>query len=78
MAGGRAELGRRSLNALTRVPEDNAYHCGFVRGKSVQLPERWKDNEQMRRLGKLREGEYGFYMNGTLSPRTRRELTARS
>ena len=63
-------------NALTRVPEDNVYHCGFVRAKAYSFLSD-DDNEQMRRLGKLREGEYGFYMNGYFVPTHAEELTAR-
>ena len=63
-------------NALTRVPEDNVYHCGFVRAKAYSFLSD-DDNEQMRQLGKLREGEYGFYMNGYFVPTHAEELTAR-
>ena len=60
-------------NALTRVPEDNVYHCGFVRAKAYSFLSD-DDNEQMRRLGKLREGEYGFYMNGYFVDVYKRQL----
>jgi len=63
-------------SALTRVSEDNVYHCRFVRAKAYSFLSE-EGNEQMRRLGKLGEGEYGFYMNGYFVPTHPEELTAR-
>jgi len=63
-------------SALTRVSEDNVYHCSFVRAKAYSFLSD-DDNEQMRRLGKLGEGEYGFYMNGYFVPTHPEELTVR-
>ena len=63
-------------NALTRVSEDNIYHCRFARAKAYSFLSD-DDNEQMRQLGKLGEGEYGFYMNGYFVPTHPEELAAR-